>query len=524
MSAAITGAVIGIGGSLIAGNAAKKAQQAQNTANAEQAAAANEANWNQYLLSRGINPGGLAGVPGGAGSAVNTVLPLGFTAYGQGLEQVLLNRILGISPSMSPGNVSPQMSLSDDAVAQAYFDSDPGFAAEYNRHMAWSDANRPPGEDDRTPVQWLRDHLAANPDSMGDFQTFVTNTYGGGGTTGGGGGGTTSTESWVLPPQYQRLLDYGPQTLDALYQGQFLAQQQAKQDEINAARSQLAGTEQMKIDELRKKYGELNQGQLSDLDRILQTRTTGSQGIYDAAMLQADTFANAAKQATENELQRQSAQRALAGFVGSGSGDALMRARTLAQGYQQASGARAQAGVEQANRLYGINEADATGRFGVNSEYLKALTGFLDSNARAAEASALLQNTTDNAALFSNDVQTRLANLNAGGGLAQTKLQLDQLAAQAPYNDINALLGTLQFFRQNQPGTPGYTAAQYEQPISGGQIAGSALGSLGQGLSSYYQNNQLINAIKGLNTGGGTNVNPLGNSNTSTLPFRRGTS
>src|SRR6187399_766278 len=69
----------GIAGGIISGNSAKKAQQAQNAQNAKIAADTNAQNWNQYLLQRGVNPGGIAGV---SGNNVNTVLPIGFTMNG----------------------------------------------------------------------------------------------------------------------------------------------------------------------------------------------------------------------------------------------------------------------------------------------------------------------------------------------------------------------------------------------------------------------------------------------------------
>jgi hypothetical protein len=479
--AAAIGGAISLGGSLIAGNATKKAQQAANTANAKIASDTNAQNWNQYLLQRGVNPGGIAGV---SGSNVNTVLPLGFTLGGQPAEQAIFDQIMKAGQGAAQFD-DPNYTFSDENIS-SFFEAHPEVQSDLSTMLSESG-------DKRSVPQWLRDNAAAGDtnftNQLKQHSNIAKDTY---------------TQSLQLPPQYQKLLQYGPETLDALYGGEYLRNQQGYQGQINDARTALAGTVQQRINELRTKYGELNQGQLSDIDKILAARTQGSQGIYDATLTQADTYANAVKQATADELQRQQAQRALQGFIGEGSGDALMRARTLAGGYQAAAGARAQAGVDQAGRLYGINDADATSRFGVNSEYMKALTTFLDADARAAEGQANLENQTDNASVYSNDVATRLANLGVGGQLVTQRQGIESAQAAKPYEGINQMLSALNFFR-NTPSTPGTVSPTYSQPINSGQIAGGAISSVGTGLANYYQNKSLTDAIKGLgNTGSST--------------------
>lgn len=60
-----------------------------------------------------------------------------------------------------------QAQQQQDAMMMAYFNSNPAFAAEYNRHMASSN-----GTDRRTQAQWLADGLRNNPVQMQEFQAF----------------------------------------------------------------------------------------------------------------------------------------------------------------------------------------------------------------------------------------------------------------------------------------------------------------------------------------------------------------
>lgn len=61
------------------------------------------------------------------------------------------------------------LAQSQDANLQAYFNSNPAFAAEYNRHMAQAR----PGTDNRTQTQWLSDFLRDNPEEQQKFQSFA---------------------------------------------------------------------------------------------------------------------------------------------------------------------------------------------------------------------------------------------------------------------------------------------------------------------------------------------------------------
>lgn len=478
-------AVATVAGAVISSAGAKSAANKTNAANQSIADSTNQTNWNQYLLSRGVSTGELSGVPAGN---VNTVLPIGFTINGAPAEQALMNRIFSVGNTGAKYD-EPGYATSGTNI-NSFLAANPQVRTDLEKML--DPAN---GGDGRTVEQWLHDDAEAGDPN---FLQQLTNHANASKQV-----AVQQQQSVTLPPQYQKLLDYGPQTLDQLYGGGFLAQQQAAQGGINDARLKLAGTVQQGIDEQRLKFGDLNAGQLSGLDRILSTNTAGSKGIYDASMLSADTYANAVKQATSDELQRQMAQRAIKGFTGEGSGDNLLRARTLAAGYQAAGGARAAAGVDQAKRLYDIGNTDATGRFNVNSDYLKALSTLLNSNGTAANASALLQNNTDNAAIINNDLSTRLGTMGQAGQLVTQKLGIDQQLAGAQYNDINALLQSLGFFKQNQPATPGTTAPTYQTPVNNGQIIGAGISAGASGLSNYYQNQSLINALKGVGSNSG---------------------
>jgi hypothetical protein len=468
-----------VAGSAISANATKKAQQQANATNQQLADDKNAFDWNSYLLQRGINAGGTARpgeIPASA-TAVNTSLPLWLTSGGVPAEQAILSSILGLGGF---GQAAPASaaSSSQDQLAE-YYASNPAFAAEYNRHMGWI-AQNAPGTDRRTPTEWLRDHLASDPASMNDFRAYfakpvnpVEETV------------ATSTSTPTLNPAYLELQDKAIGAVRDLFDGKYLDQQIAALAPILAARTTGAGN--------------IYDASVAAADDIYGAAETGARSIYDADLLYADTYQQAAQQALNRILNQQSAQRARQGFVGTGSGDALTRARLTADYTQQGAGVRAQAGQSLAQRLAeaGTTRATTKGQAGVTRATTLGSAGEQDALSRLS--------------LLTDDINRRLAGVNLPAGLAQSDLSIRRAGADAPYAAIDSMLARLNQFRSNA--TPGTLALPNIQPtINSGQIVGGAISNIGQAVGDYYNNKQLMDAIGKLGNSGSGSVLPSADS------------
>jgi hypothetical protein len=555
----IAAAAISAIGSGVAANATKNAQNKANDTAAKQAADAQAAQWNQYLLSRGINPG-MLGVPGAAGSAVNTILPLGANINGIPAEQLILQNLFGRS-GLVPA--APE-EFTSDANIEAFLQANPDVLQQITDNMAGSD-------DTRSPAQWLKDHVSQTEaqagggtftDSLKNFAQQAAQQA----ATGGAGNipqGVTDANAAALA------------SINKVYNGGFL------EDELNAlkgitdARTALANTGYARNAELRGGIDDVLKTrlgaaqdilgtQLGGLDAVLGSRRgaandilgtelsalanlrgvgeAGAQGIYGAELTGADTYENAVKQAVSRSLEQNKASRALRGFSGDSSGDALLRARTLAGGYQQAGGARAQAGINLQKLLSDVRRQEAAGQLTSRSKSatslgdasvqdalarLAANTGFattkgsanelaslgragiLDSDVERAIAGANLQNAGDNATLIGSNITRQLGSTGLANSLFGQQLNLQNQAAGAKYADINALLGPLGFLRQQQPATPGVIQPNIQPTINSGQIFGSGLSAVGSSLSNYFNNKSLIDALNKGNGQGNVDVAEL---------------
>lgn len=597
--AAIIPAVATIAGGLISANGTRGAQNSANDAAAKAQQDQLAQQMALYLMQRGINPGTIAGLGGAAGSSLNTVLPLGATVGGVPAEQLIMQALFGQSGLTA---TTPDVYASEQNI-NAFFAAHPEVLQEINDARAGSD-------DPRTPAQWLRDHVTQTEAAVGGgtftnhLKNFATSQVTGAGTastttppattTTTTAGGTTATTTpppnitsapatGVIPPEITALNNAAIASLNKVYNGGFLADEQSAMDDIARARLDAAAVLQQRNDEQRGGLKSIYDTGLGGLDNVLTARNsaadsilktqlggldevlgnrrtaannilntelsglanlrgvgeTGARSIYGAELGVADTYENAVKQAVSRSMEANKAARALRGFSGDSSGDALMRARTLAGGYQQAGGARAQASVNLENLLnqYRTSEAsgqlsarskgatsfgdasiqdalarlsantgnaqtrgaagemDALGRATLGTDYSKGLAGILDSDVARATNQANLLNAGDRAQLVGGDISRQLGSLNAGTGMYSGVLNLSSQASNAKYNDINALLSSLGFFRQQQPNVPQVQQVQTNPTLNSGQIAGSALSQVGQGLGNYLNNQSLINAL-----------------------------
>lgn len=510
---------VGVAGTLVGGavsaNGAKKSQQQANATNERLADEKNAFDWNSYLLQRGINAGGTAQpgeIPVG-GTAVNTSLPIWATINGQPAEQALLNKLFQTSGLVAPtgtGGLSAQPKLDasgvlgSDAALQEYYNSNPAFAAEYNRHMGWI-AQNSPGTDRRSPLQWLRDGIRDDPTGAQALQSYVAqkNQAIDDAIAAAQSEGETQSESTTsLDPAYLDLQRKAYASVNDLFDGRYLDQQLAALAPILSARTQAA----------QDIYGAQNDAATS----LYDATKAGANSIYDADLLQADTYQQSAQQALTRILNQNSANRARQGFVGSGSGDALTRARLMADYTQQGAGVRAGAGQSLAQRIAGADRELAGLKGGAGVTRATSLGG------------ANEQDAISRLALLTDDIGRRLSGVGLPGALANNDLSIRQANASGAYADIDALLSRLNGFKTS--GTPSSLVTPNIQPvINSGQVAGGAISSLASAFGSYANNQQLLGAINGLNkqpsptswssNGGGSLASPSSGANLGMFGF-----
>lgn len=474
-------------GGAVSANGAKKSQQQANATNERLADEKNAFDWNSYLLQRGINAGGTAQpgeIPVG-GTAVNTSLPIWATINGQPAEQALLNKLFQTAGLVAPtgtGGLSAQPKLDasgvlgSDAALQEYYNSNPAFAAEYNRHMGWI-AQNSPGTDRRSPLQWLRDGIRDDPTGAQALQSYVAqkNQAIDDAIAAAQSESETQSESTTsLDPAYLDLQRKAYASVNDLFDGRYLDQQLAALAPILSARTQAA----------QDIYGAQNDAATS----LYDATKAGANSIYDADLLQADTYQQSAQQALTKLLNQNSANRARQGFVGSGSGDALTRARLMADYTQQGAGVRAAAGQSLAQRIAGADRELAGLKGGAGVTRATSLGG------------ANEQDAVSRLGLLTDDINRRLAGTNLPAGLATNDLAIRQAGAASKYADIDAILSRLSSFKTNA--TPNsLSTPNLSTPVNSGQILGGAISSAGSAYGDYLNNQNFLKAIQSI--GGG---------------------
>jgi len=424
-------------GSLIGGNATAKAQAAANATNQRIADQANAFNRSQYLLSRGVSDSTL-GVPGGY---VNTQLPLWATIGGQPAEQSLFNSIIATGLGGAINTNDPNSFASINQVKE-YLAANPEDAAGIQAMLTETG-------DARDPAQWLHDHVLASATNEGGENNFTPKLKAFAEKTNAANGNASA-----IPTEWQSLLDASRNAVGNIYNGQYLDSELSALAPALEARLRLGDLAMQRNTELRDK----------------------TKSIYDADLLRADTYSQAAMEAVNRAMAEQGAKRALQGYSGGSSMDDLTRARTLATGYQQGAGARAQAGVDYATRLASILDADAA-QVGEN---------------------ARVQNALDRLSLITSDNNRRIGNVGTAGSLYSQQVSLENLANDQKFRDLDATLkrlGSLNTGGAVQPAS--YVAPQVSPVLTSGQIAGSAISSLaGMGMD-YFSNQALIKALNG---------------------------
>ena len=432
IAAAIIGGGLSTIGGLVAANGTKKAQQAANSANAAQAAEQNKFNWNSYLLQRGINGNGAAtGTIPTNGQAVNTFLPLWSQLNGAPTEEYLINQILGIGAAPDP---NAWLSLENATAALA---ANPQMREMLVAHLAQDG-------DTRSPEQWLYDDLAAG-DTNSEFVGALKGVH--------QAKIDDFAKSGQIPAEYVALQGKAVGAVNDLYDGRYLEQEYGALGPILAARLKAA-------------------------EDIYGATETGARQVYDADLVSADTYGQASMQALNRALAQQQANRARQGFVGTGSGSDLTRARLTADSYQQAAGVRAKAGQDLAGRLSnaGVGRATTVG---------------------AANEQDALQRL----GLLTNDVSRRLGSVNLPAQLYQNQTSMKALAENSKYTGIDALLQRLNNF-STKAAPASFATANTQPVINSGQIAGGVISNLGSIVGDYMSNKALMTQLNKISNPG----------------------
>lgn len=443
-----------LAGSVIGGNSARQAQAGANASNERIAANANTQNWNQYLLSRGYNPG-LAGVP----------------------------------------NASAQ------SLAAQY----PELESEWKRVQGIGDT--------RTFDQWLTDHMRENP---GDYITQAAGGMPGAVNTflpiWAQLDGMPAEEALLQrilqqtlasegqPPQvnaqYQGLMNQAAGNLGRIYDGSMLASELAALDPALAARLRLGELGFERNAEMRDASGNILNTELTGLADLLGTREGAVRSIYDAELLKADTHEQAALESVQRVLAQQQAKNAHRGYSGGSSMDDLLSARTLAPAMQAGAGARADAGINLETRLGGAREADSMGRLTANSENARRLAQILDADAGINAENMNVQNALDRLQLITGDNTRRNNSTLLPGQLAAQQYGLEDMAHNAQFRDLDSALNRINsMFRGQQLSTPNPATPNIQPVMGSGQIFGSALSSAAGLGMDYFTTQSLINAM-----------------------------
>lgn len=173
------------------------------------------------------------------------------------------------------------------------------------------------------------------------------------------------------------------------------------------------------------------------------------------------------------------------------------------------------AGTTRASTLAGAQEQAATGRLGANTQLATTQAGLLDANPDIAKQQAAFQNAMDslNLAISGQKDQINasgLPNQNASNTLAVQNQQ-----AQSIYDQLNALMKTLQPLTLNQAGGPGLATSNPGSVLNTQQILGGALTGLGTAVGTNSTANNLAGLLKllgGSGSAGGAGTTGFGSS------------
>lgn len=320
-----------------------------------------------------------------------------------------------------------------EANVSSYLSANPDVRAQIEQNLSGSG-------DSRTPEQWLYADLSEG-DTNSDFISGVKAAH------------QTRLAASGIPSEYQSLQDAAVASAGKIFNGGYL------DEELNALAPALAA---------RRAAADLG------FERNNEMRSR-IEDIYGAEMTGADAYGNTAMDAANRVIAQNSAKRRLQGFSGGSSYDDVLRMRTLAPALNEGAQARATAGINRA----------------------KNLSSVLDTDVKIGQQNADLQNAIDRLQLVTGNINRQVSSTNLPAQLYSNQVQMGNLAKDASYSDIDALIKRLGLFSSGNSTPPTPTYAQV-QPVTGtGQIAGQAISSVAGALGNYWSTKSLINAMGG---------------------------
>jgi hypothetical protein len=342
-------------------------------------------------------------------TSVNTTLPLGFTINEKPAEKTLYETLIGLSPQFNdPTNISV---FAGRENVERFLAANPNDAAEIAAMLAENG-------DPRSPVEWTMAHIRETEKGNGEFSTLlrefatgenaaiieraavpegISNLQDQAETFAGGlfdGSALERELAALLPVEEARL------ALAEIERDRLIEQRERSADILNTEsagledllRTRLGGADEIMGAE-RDAAGRLLGARTSTAEGLFGARNltaeelfaaeelaardlfgvrgtaaerqfdsleSGARGIYDADLNAAAIYDEATQLAVQDAIGRLDAQRARQGFAGGGSGDDLMRARVLAEGFNKSAGQRGEAGQSLAQRLAAAGAGRAT--------------------------------------------------------------------------------------------------------------------------------------------------------------------
>lgn len=306
---------------------------------------------------------------------------------------------------------------------------------------------------------------------------------------------------------------YGAQLLQADTYGQSAEQalqRQLAEQQANRARQGFTGT---------------SSGSDLERARLLSTAIQAGAGARAGAGVTLEqALANARQSNSQQQLQ--DAINLATGVGAAGTGYAsnvgnagVTRASTVAGAQEQNSLGQLQTGVNLATQLgnagttqaatvAGAQEQASAGKLSANTQLATTNAGLLDTNAKIAEAQAKFQNAMD---VLNLSIKAQGDQLNASGlpnANASSTLTLQTQQAQSAYDELNALLKTLDSFKIGQASGPALTTSQPGAVLNGSQILGGALTGLGTAVGNTASSYNIADILKALGGSSGTTPPP----------------
>lgn len=376
-----------------------------------------------------------------------------------------------LSPMASAASMDPELMN----TLMQFYSSNPAFAAEYNRHMAWAT----PGTDQRTPAEWMFDAIKSDQGLLSEFQGYANTP-------------ATNANAELVEevPLEQDLLDRVLN--DYLYPD--LEQDKQRRQQAQGVLDRYNGA----IDEaIRINQGNLNGNRLKDelayseslgsrlgsaldtefgsrmsaIDSLQADRLAALDPVTSARSKAAQTEIAAINQGLERTRDQITAADAMSGFVGGSSMKDAELARAAIGARQRGAATLGAADFANASDRRGVFDETATGRAGARFD--------LASGKRNVEGQVVDWDKN----YFDNDWGRRLSSALVPATLETNRLQTLGAADDFGWSGLKRGLDTLNWFSTsaNPVSMQQPNLLTYQQTAS---QAGNDLAGLGAGLFS----------------------------------------